>query len=146
MIVLFGDHQPSVEDEFFEKIAGKKTEEVPYKEHLMWYETPFFIWTNYDSPKEEMGRLGAIYLGAELLKRAGLEMTPFQKFLLSMEETFPVVHPIGCYGKDGTYYSWNALDVEDSFGYELMLKYKYLVYNHIFDNKKYEELFVLDRE
>ena len=39
MIVMFGDHQPSVEDEFYDDIAGMPSSEVPAQEHLMWYET-----------------------------------------------------------------------------------------------------------
>ncbi|WP_235839110.1 LTA synthase family protein [Clostridium sp. Marseille-P2415] len=143
MIVLFGDHQPSVEDEFFDEIAGVPSSEVSNKDRLMWYQTPFIIWTNYETQPEEKGKMGAIYLSSELLKRARLEMTPFQKFLLSMEETFPVVHPIGCYNKAGTYYTWEALEEEGSPYRGLIKDYEYLVYNHIFDGKKYKEMFTL---
>ena len=50
MIVMFGDHQPSVEDEFYDDIAGMPSSEITVQEHLMWYETPFIIWTNYSMP------------------------------------------------------------------------------------------------
>ena len=37
MIVMFGDHQPSVEDEFYDDIAGMPSSEITVQEHLMWY-------------------------------------------------------------------------------------------------------------
>lgn len=144
MIVLFGDHQPSVEDGFFDEISGIPSADVPAKDRLMWYQTPFIIWTNYETKAENKGEMGAIYLSAEVLKRAKLDMTPFQQFLLSMEETFPVVHPLGCYDKSGTYYTWDAL-VESGSPYRSLIKnYEYLVYNQIFDRKKYTEMFSLE--
>ncbi|WP_442914605.1 LTA synthase family protein [Lacrimispora sp.] len=146
MIVMFGDHQPSVEDEFFDEIAGMPSSLVPHEERLMWYQTPFLIWTNYESQAEEKGKLGAVYLGAELLKRANVQMPPYQQFLLTMEETFPVVHPIGCYDKEGTYYSWESLRMPDNPYRDLIASYEYLVYNHTFDGKKYKEMFSLDAE
>ncbi len=146
MIVMFGDHQPSVEDEFFDEIAGMPSSLVSHEDRLMWYETPFLIWTNYESQAEEKGKLGAVYLGAELLKRANVQMTPYQQFLLTMEETFPVVHPIGCYDKEGTYYSWESLRTPENSYRDLIANYEYLVYNHTFDGKKYKEMFSLEAE
>ncbi|MFT4104877.1 MAG: LTA synthase family protein [Lacrimispora sp.] len=146
MIVLFGDHQPSVEDEFFDEIAGMPSDLVPNEDRLKWYQTPFLIWTNYESQAEEKGKLGAVYLGSELLKRANVQMTPYQQFLLTMEETFPVVHPIGCYDKEGTYYSWDDLRMPENPYRDLIASYEYLVYNHTFDGKKYREMFSLEYE
>lgn len=144
MIVLFGDHQPSVEDEFFDRISGVPSEDVPDRERLMWYQTPFIIWTNYETKAENKGKMGAIYLSAEMLKRAGLQTTVFQQFLLSMEDTFPVVHPLGCYDKEGNYYTWNSLEGAQSPYQELIKNYGYLVYNQIFDRKKYADMFSLE--
>jgi phosphoglycerol transferase MdoB-like AlkP superfamily enzyme len=146
MIVFFGDHQPSVEDEFFDEISGTPSNLVKNKDRLMWYQTPFMIWTNYETRAEEKGKMGAIYLSSEVLKRAGVNMTPYQQFLLTMEETFPVVHPIGCFNKEGTYYSWEALQDPESPYRDLIMDYEYLVYNHIFDGKKYKEMFSLDTD
>lgn len=146
MIVLFGDHQPSVEDEFFDEIAGRASADVPAEERLMWYQTPFIIWTNYETKAEEKGKMGAVYLSAEVLKRAGLRMTPFQQFLLTMEETFPVVHPLGCYDAAGTYHTWEALENSKGTDQKLIKDYEYLVYNQIFDRKKYAAMFSLETE
>lgn len=143
MIVLFGDHQPSVEDEFYDEILGKSSDEVDDKDSLMWYQTPFIIWTNYETEAENKGKMGAIYLAPELLERAGLEMSPYEKFLLTMEETFPVVHPLGVYTQDGEYYSWSETENLDSPFSDLIKNYEYLAYNHIFDRKIYKNMFTI---
>ena len=146
MIVMFGDHQPSVEDEFYDDIAGMPSSEVPAQEHLMWYETPFIIWTNYSMPSGNMGRLGAVYLSSEVLWRANLEMTPYNRFLLAMKEDLPVVHFLGCYDREGTYYYWAKAESERCPYQDTVLDYEALVYNHSLDRKKFKELFVIDSE
>lgn len=144
MIVMFGDHQPSVEDEFFDEIAGRPSAQVPAAERIMWYQTPFLIWTNYEQPAEDLGRLGAVYLSSEVLKRAGLEMTPYNRFLLQMEEVLPVVHPIGCYDKEGTYYSWSEAESGLCPYQEYVRDYEGLVYNHTMDQKRNVGMFALE--
>lgn len=146
MIVMFGDHQPSVEDEFYDDIAGMPSSEITVQEHLLWYETPFIIWTNYSMPSEDMGRLGAVYLSSEVLWRANLEMTPYNRFLLAMKEDLPVVHFLGCYDREGTYYYWAKAESERCPYQDTVLDYEALVYNHSLDRKKFKELFVIDSE
>ena len=146
MIVMFGDHQPSVEDEFYDDIAGMPSSEITVQEHLMWYETPFIIWTNYSMPSEDMGRLGAVYLSSEVLWRANLEMTPYNRFLLAMKEDLPVVHFLGCYDREGTYYYWAKAESERCPYQDTVLDYEALVYNRSLDRKKFKELFVIDSE
>ena len=146
MIVMFGDHQPSVEDEFYDDIAGMPSSEITVQEHLMWYETPFIIWTNYSMPSEDMGRRGAVYLSSEVLWRANLEMTPYNRFLLAMKEDLPVVHFLGCYDREGTYYYWAKAESERCPYQDTVLDYEALVYNHSLDRKKFKELFVIDSE
>lgn len=143
MIVMFGDHQPSVEDGFFDEIAGQPSEQVPDSQRIMWYETPFLIWTNYEMKSEDKGSMGAVYLSSEVLKRAGLSMTPFNRFMLEMEEQLPVIHPLGCYDREGNYYTWEAVAGEQSPYRKLMLDYQCLVYNHCFDANTYEKMFTV---
>ena len=64
MIVMFGDHQPGIEDEFFDEAMGVESAKVPNEQKIVWYETPFEIWTDYGLPSEDMGRIGAIYLSS----------------------------------------------------------------------------------
>ena len=61
-----------------------------------------------------------------------------------MEETLPVIHPLGCYDASGTYYSWEETGL-DSFPYRDTIRdYEYLVYNHSFDPKKYKDMYIAE--
>ncbi len=146
MIVMFGDHQPAVEDEFFDEVYGVASIDVPARERLMWYETPFVIWTNYEQPYQDMGRLGAVFLSSYVLKLANLELMPFHRFLLEMSESIPVVHPIGCYGKDGSFYSWEEARSESCPYQQLIGDYECLVYHHCLERemKRQGRFWVLD--
>ncbi len=83
---------------------------------MVWYETPFVIWTNYDQPSEDMGRLGAIYLSSYLLKRANLSLTPYNEFLLQLSEKLPIIHHLGIWESDGTYHSWEDAEAGTTIG------------------------------
>ncbi len=141
MIVMFGDHQPGLEDAFYDEIAGRPSFEVPDAERLMWYQTPFVIWTNYEQPSVDMGKLGAVYLSSYVLDLAGLAMPPYNQFLLRMSQELPVVHPIGVYGRDGSYHSWEQAESGDDPYHVLVRDYGYMVYNHSMDRRTVQELF-----
>ena len=146
MIVMFGDHQPSVENDFYDDISGMSSYDVPAKDRLMWYQTPFVIWTNYEQPSEDMGRLSSIFLSSYVLKTAGLELTPYNKYLLRLSENVPIIHPLGCYDSEGSFYTWDeAVSPLCPYGNEI-LNYEYLTYNHSLDTRKYTEAFSLSGE
>lgn len=141
MIVMFGDHQPGIEDEFFDEAMGVESAKVPNEQKMCWYETPFIIWTNYDQPSEDMGRLGAIYLSSYVLKRANLSLTPYNEFLLQLSEKLPIIHHLGIWESDGTYHSWEDAESGDYEWKEQLLEYEDLVYNHSLDPKTVNAMF-----
>lgn len=141
MIVMFGDHQPGIEDEFFDEAMGVESAKVPNEQKMVWYETPFVIWTNYDQPSEDMGRLGAIYLSSYVLKRANLSLTPYNEFLLQLSEKLPIIHHLGIWEFDGTYHSWEDAESGDYDWKEQLVEYENLVYNHSLDSKTVNEMF-----
>lgn len=143
MLVMFGDHQPGIEEEFYNHIAGRTSGEIPDEEHLIWYQTPLVIWTNYSQPSQDLGKLGAVYLSSYVLERANLSMSPFQRFLGRMSKKLPVIHPIGCYGQDGAYYTWEEARSASCPFSTLVQDYEGMVYNHSLDVQKAEALFSL---
>ncbi len=143
MLVMFGDHQPGIEEEFYNHIAGRPSGEIPDEEHLIWYQTPLVIWTNYSQPSQDLGKLGAVYLSTCVLERANLSMSPFQRFLGRMSKKLPVIHPIGCYGQDGAYYTWEEARSASCPFSTLVQDYEGMVYNHSLDVQKAEALFSL---
>ena len=143
MLVMFGDHQPGIEEEFYNHIAGRPSGEIPDEEHIIWYQTPLVIWTNYSQPSQDLGKLGVVYLSSYVLERANLSMSPFQRFLGRMSKKLPVIHPIGCYGQDGAYYTWEEARSASCPFSTLVQDYEGMVYNHSLDVQKAEALFSL---
>ena len=69
MIVVFGDHQPSMKF-LYEK---EEKEDNPLERFANLYKTPCMIWTNYDVELEEFDVLGIDYLSAYVIRYAGVE-------------------------------------------------------------------------
>ena len=145
MVVLFGDHQPSVEDEFYYEISGLDEKTVTSEESLIWYRTPYLIWTNYGLEKEELGDMSAYYLSGEVLRLAGLETTPYQNFLLEMRKLLPVVHGRGCLDGEGVYRTFEEVREDEILG-NWLSDYDCLVYSHSYSRSPLQELFHLPGE
>ena len=145
MVVLFGDHQPSVEDEFYYEISGLDEKTVTSEESLIWYRTPYLIWTNYGLEKEELGDMSAYYLSGEVLRLAGLETTPYQNFLLEMRKLLPVVHGRGCLDGEGAYRTFEEVREDEILG-NWLSDYDCLVYSHSYSRSPLQELFHLPGE
>lgn len=130
IICFWGDHQPAVEDEFFEKLYGKKLDSLTQEELEKQYITPFLIWANYDIPHEYIDKMSANYLFPYLAKTAGLELTPYQNYLLKLREKYPVISGVGAIDANGKYYKPDEMnELEDIQEYYTVIK------NRIFDYK-----------
>ena len=58
IIVMFGDHQPYVEDEFYNEMLSQRFEDITSKEAVEnKYITPFMIWANYDIDEEKYSNI-----------------------------------------------------------------------------------------
>ena len=138
VLLIYGDHQPNLGedvDKAFENRllkAGCSTAEVTDKR----YQTPFFLWANYDIPEQDGIEISDNYLSAFLLKTLGLPMTGYDKFRLEMWKSYPFYTAVTCSDSSGTVYS--AKDMPDS---DLIQQYRQLEYNNIVDRKNREENF-----
>ncbi len=144
MIVMFGDHQPAVEDAFFDDISGIPSTEISAQDRLMWYQTPFIIWTNYEQPSVNIEKLSSVFLSSYMLKAAGLELTPYNEYLLKLSEDVPVIHPFGCVDSEDNYYYWGKAESERCPYASMILGYEYMAYNHSLDSKKVSKLFEIE--
>lgn len=144
VICFWGDHLPKLDDTIYERIYGKSLDALDIEATSRMYTTPFFIWANYDIPEEEIDGISSNYLSSYLLKILGLPMTGYNKYLMDLYETIPVVSQI-CY-KDA---EGNTYDPEDdNFPYQdLLNEYHILQYNNMFDTKnRVENFFTLNGE
>lgn len=125
IICMFGDHQPSLDDNFYNSIfagSGLSEEEKTAKKYI----TPYLIWANYDIDEKEYGDMSANYLGAVLTEAAGLELPVYYKFLLNLQKEYPVIAAS----------TINQLQEEEG-----IIEYKMLQYNHLIEKEAERELF-----
>ncbi len=134
MIVMFGDHQPGIEEEFYEAVYGMPLYEVSSEDYIRRYITPFLVWTNYDMPSETIEGMSAAYLSSMVVERANLEPTDFQVFLDKMYQQAPVIHPLGYYSADGIWSDW--IDWKEKKEYPIFKNYYILQYNNMMGKKR----------
>lgn len=142
VICMFGDHQPSVENEFIAEVMGvpnlnNLTAEQEQSRHC----TPFFIWANFDIEEREIERLSSNYLSSLVLETAGIKLTEYNKYLLKLAKTLPVIDTVGYVDNEGNHYKWS-----DSSPYTGILDdYEKVQYNNIFDQQNVNtDIFYID--
>lgn len=138
-IVFFGDHQPSLSSSFYPYLNGKGLGGLTLSELENLYTVPFFIWTNYDSEKENVELTSLNYLSTLALERAGITLPAYNQFLADMMEEIPAVNSRGFYSKS----QGRFLHVEDAAGEDArwLKNYEILQYNNMFDKRNKSELF-----
>lgn len=138
LILIFGDHQPSIDADFEEKLLGNKLSDLSLKEKQKRYVTPFMIWANYDIPEAYIDRISSNYLYPLLLQTAELPLTDYGKFLCSLYKNIPVVDTSGYIDSYGKYYSYDKPSKYDT----MLSDYRCVAYNSLFGkNERKDKLF-----
>ena len=126
-IVFFGDHQPSLNSNFYPLLNGKGLSGLTEDELEKLYTVPFFIWTNYDTPEETVDITSLNYLSTLTLERAGISLPEYNKFLADMMEVVPAINSRGYYSKSqGCYLHLDEATGEEA---EWINRYNILQYN-----------------
>ena len=149
VIVMFGDHEPGdyitdvidelVGNESFDTAsdnsgAADSTEES-LEDVQKHYLVPYVIWNNFGAKKrEDADLISANYLCPMIFEDAGLELNPYQKFLLQMREQVPAVAAGAYADPEGTFHSWSGAG-EDADRSEILNNYNILQYNHLNDTR-----------
>lgn len=122
IVLFFGDHQPSdyIANQIF-RLNGINTSTLTEEQALLRYQVPYVMWANYDIEEGTDVNTDISYLSARMLKSAGVAMTPYQNFLLTLEEVIT--------SDDGTKESQEKID-------EYMDMYQKIQYYYMFDYKK----------
>lgn len=111
MVVMFGDHQPSVETDFFDALYGMRWTDVPDELKINSFRTPYVIWTNYEREAEPLGDMSVFMLGSEVLKEAGVEPEGVFAAVKPLRDQYDAVHAMGVLEKDGTFTGSREQDV-----------------------------------
>lgn len=132
IICMFGDHQPSVETSFIAEVMGVDSlSGLSLKQEQARHITPFIIWANYDIEERQIDKLSSNYLSSLMLETAGVKLTEYNKYLLKLSETLPVIDTVGYIDNEDNYYKWSDVSPYSA----LLDEYEKIQYNNIFDQK-----------
>lgn len=126
VILLFGDHQPSLSAKKKYRHAGDSLENT-VNQHTV----PYVIWANYDIGTDTRHDMSVNYLSAWLLNTIQSPMTGYQKFLLDMSQKVPLLTQFAYRGDDGVLHE---IDEESEYT-SVLNEYAVLQYNNIFDSR-----------
>jgi phosphoglycerol transferase MdoB-like AlkP superfamily enzyme len=141
VILFFGDHQPALEDGFYDMLYGKSSDALTLEEQQRKQLTPFFIWANYDIPEADIGKTSINYLSPILLQTAGLRSSGFEAFLLDLQKKWPAINAHGCVDASGGHLALDSTEAVSDAGLQ---NYRMLQYNYLFDTDGYrKDLFTL---
>ncbi len=133
IICMFGDHQPNVENNYIRELLGvSSTLNLTPEQTQQQYVTPFYIWANYDIEEREIERLSVNYLSSYMMQVAGVQMPTYNRYLLALSETLPVINNVGHIDALGNYYMVG----DNSSPYlDLLSGYEKVIYNLVFDEE-----------
>ena len=137
IILLFGDHQPNddVGAPILELTGTQLDADDPAQKSRR-YITPYVLWANYDVDFDLPEDLSLNYLAAELMKACGLELTGAQKYLLELEESYPVISSQCYWDEEGKIHP-----ISDYAQDEKLLEYASLQYNCLIDARNRRDEF-----
>lgn len=131
MIIMFGDHQPKLNNHFYENVEKGFSLGDEYKMFEK-YNTPFVIWANYDIEEQTDVKISANYMGTMVDELAGNSMSGYQQMVNEIRKYIPIITAGGYIGADGKYY--HTFDKSSPY-YDKIMDYCYSEYNNVFDKK-----------
>ena len=140
IVVMFGDHYPDLPVEFEEFITGAKKEDLSLEDRVRYYETPFFIWTNYDTETETDVITSCNFLGTMMLEKTGLPMPAFNHYIQMLREKIAGYNQHGYYTPDKVFHTWESAPEEVN---SLINVYEILQYNALMANANRADWFFL---
>ncbi len=137
VVLIFGDHQPKIEPEFYAKLNGTPMNEL--NEQMLQHTVPFVIWANYDIEEKEVGLTSLNFLAGYLLDAAGLERTAYHSYLEDVEKVIPAMNALGYYSQE----QGGFVEYEKATGREkrVLEDYRIVQWNALFDRENSSVLF-----
>ncbi len=148
VILLFGDHQPRLENGFYDVMLKRmsKEEKESLKEERR-YQVPFMLWANFDIEEEEDVQIGANMLGSYMLHKLDMRCTGYDKFLMDVRKQVPVVTMIGQFDAEGSFYDVSDDPKEDIENRQILRTYQYIQYNDMKgDRERNTDFFMLKKD
>lgn len=128
MVVIFGDHFPSVSSGFYQEVLGDAN--GSFLSEMKKHSVPFMIWTNYDIEEENVELTSLNYLSTVMMKKAGIGLTPYFSYLDSLKEKIPAINFYGYYSNEkGTLVRKSEASGDEK---AVMEEYRFLQYYNVF--------------
>ena len=140
VVVMFGDHMPNIEREFYEELYGAPLEELGSGEPQKRYMVPFLMWANYDIEEETDVHTSPCYLSNLIMEAAGIPKSRVQLYLDDLRNYMPELNPMGYYDADGYWHDYSETDKDNEY-YDLqyaLLTGERLSYDFSYGSEDYE--------
>lgn len=140
VVLMFGDHMPNIEREFYEELYGTSLDKLGYDQPQKRYLIPFVLWANYDIESEDNVNTSPCYLSNVLMDAVGLPKSRVQLYLDDLRQDVAQINPMGYYDAGGY---WHELSESDRIGEYYNLQYALLTgerlsYDFQYDTQIYE--------
>ena len=122
VLAMFGDHQPAIEQSFYESVMGGSLGSLSSEKLQDRYKVPFIIWANYDIEERNDVKTSPNYLSNYILEAAQLPKSKFGTILSEISAEIPQINERGHFTSDGV---WETNDASQS---ELLRNYDNLEY------------------
>lgn len=123
VVLMFGDHQPAVEQEFFEELYGKPLSKLSLEELQQRYKIPFVIWANYDIESKSNVQTSPNFLSNLILDTAGVPKNEVGEFTEEISKEIPQINGMGHYNAGGVWYENDVKLSEPLRKYEVVQYY-----------------------
>lgn len=141
IVVMFGDHQPAVEEEFYEELYDvEDLDDLTDEEASRRYITPFMVWANYDIKEESGIKSSPSFLSNILMEVAKLPKSRVQLYIDDLETAVVQLNPLGYRDTEGAWHDHEDCDELDHYyniQYSLLngenLNYDFVLYNRKYD-------------
>ena len=110
IVVMFGDHYPTLDQGFYDALLQNDLGSISVDESLPIYETPYFIWANFDlgsggtARDTDYGNHGITspnFLGQSILDFAGIDSPESRDCLRLLNRHISAMNALAVYDSDG---------------------------------------------
>ena len=129
IILMFGDHQPTLEKDFTNFALGIDPSDMSMEEYMRKFEVPYVLWSNYDAHDIDLPQTSLNYLGLLLMQQAGLETTEYMDYLNGLQQVIPAISFVGYTDPEGEHYS----HLESNELTESIHEFQSVQYHSLFD-------------
>ena len=132
VILMFGDHHPSIDEGFIDTVLGGTQDSLNLEQMQEKYCTPYILWANYELEENVEGISSTNFLANLVLENAGLPLSRYHQIVASVQEKVQAMNAFGYMTKDG---AWHAYE-EQTEATSLLTDYSIAEYGYFSDKEE----------